>query len=66
MPESRDLHQRLLDQIVQIRAIDVHSHVPARGPFAGSLRELLGYHYYTELAQKVPDLIVELKKVTGN
>ncbi|KPK61979.1 MAG: hypothetical protein AMK73_07090 [Planctomycetes bacterium SM23_32] len=33
-----------------IRAVDVHSHVPAGEPFARSLRELLGYHYYTELA----------------
>jgi len=31
-------------------ALDVHSHVPAGEPFARSLRELLGYHYYTELA----------------
>ena len=47
---SRSLQQRLLDEIVPIRAIDAHSHVPATEPFAHSLRELLGYHYYTELA----------------
>lgn len=50
MAGSLDLEKRLLDAIMQIRAIDVHSHVPASAPFARSLRELLGYHYYTELA----------------
>ncbi len=50
MSHSKQLEQRLLEEIEGIRAIDVHSHVPAREPFARSLRDLLGYHYYTELA----------------
>jgi glucuronate isomerase len=50
MSESQSLQSRLLHEIMQIRAIDVHSHIPAAAPFARSLRELLGYHYYTELA----------------
>jgi glucuronate isomerase len=45
-----NLHRRLLDKIMTIRAVDVHSHVPAGAPFAETLRDLLGYHYYTELA----------------
>lgn len=50
MAESHDLSDRLLAEIMEIGALDVHSHVPAAEPFARSLRELLGYHYYTELA----------------
>ncbi|MGD2173835.1 MAG: glucuronate isomerase [Candidatus Brocadiaceae bacterium] len=50
MSPSEDLEQRLLREIERIPVIDVHSHVPAAEPFARSLRELLGYHYYTELA----------------
>jgi len=50
MAHSMDLEQRLLAQIMSMPAIDVHSHVPAAQPYARSLRELLGYHYYTELA----------------
>ncbi|MHC4592020.1 MAG: glucuronate isomerase [Planctomycetota bacterium] len=50
MAGSQDLSDRLLAEIMAIRALDVHSHVPAAEPFARSLRDLLGYHYYTELA----------------
>lgn len=44
------LEARLLEEILRIRAIDCHSHVPAESPHALSLGDLLGYHYYTELA----------------
>lgn len=50
MAFSSELEQRLYEEIRQIVAIDVHSHVPASEPFARSLRDLLGYHYFTELA----------------
>lgn len=50
MARSLDLENRLLREIAQVRAVDVHSHVQAQEPFARSLRDLLGYHYYTELA----------------
>jgi glucuronate isomerase len=50
MGESLELRRRLLEEIAGIQAVDVHSHVPPAEPFARSLRELLGYHYYTELA----------------
>ncbi len=49
MSGSQSLQDRLLAEIAQISAIDVHSHVPADAPFARSLRDVLGYHYYTEL-----------------
>ena len=50
MKDSGQLEQRLLDEIMDIAVIDVHSHVPHSQPCARSLRELLGYHYFTELA----------------
>lgn len=50
MARSQSLRHRLLEEVFRIRAVDVHSHVLAAEPFARSLRELLGYHYYTELA----------------
>jgi glucuronate isomerase len=49
MPTS-NLEMRLVEQIASIQAIDCHSHVPAEAPHAQSLGDLLGYHYYTELA----------------
>lgn len=45
-----DLQRRLLDEVLQVRAIDCHSHVEVASPHARSLADLLGYHYYTELA----------------
>ena len=50
MTNSRELEHRLLAEIMKIVAVDVHSHVPADAPVATSLRDLMGYHYYTELA----------------
>jgi len=44
------LTTRLLDEIRKIPIIDTHSHIDARCPAATSLDDLLGYHYYTELA----------------
>jgi len=50
MPPSAELEARLLGEIMRIPAIDVHSHVPPEAPYARTLRDLLGYHYFTELA----------------
>jgi glucuronate isomerase len=40
----------LYSAIVQIPLIDPHSHIDPHRPTAKSLDDLLGYHYYTELA----------------
>ena len=47
---SAHLESRLLGEIEKVSIIDAHSHVPHDAPFATSLRDLLGYHYFTELA----------------
>ncbi len=44
------LAQRLYDEVCRIPLIDPHSHIDPRRPAARSLDDLLGYHYYTELA----------------
>ena len=44
------LTQNLYQAICQIPLIDPHSHIDAYRPTARSLDDLLGYHYYTELA----------------
>jgi glucuronate isomerase len=52
--ESSMSHHRLADEllseIVQIPLIDSHSHIDPHHPTARSLEDILGYHYYTELA----------------
>ncbi len=40
----------LFDEIVRIPLIDPHSHIDPRRPAARGLDDILGYHYYTELA----------------
>src|SRR5712692_868303 len=42
--------QALYDEICRIPLIDPHSHIDPRHAAARSLDEILGYHYYTELA----------------
>ena len=44
------LVRRLYDEICCIPLIDPHSHINPRRPTARSLDDILGYHYYTELA----------------
>jgi glucuronate isomerase len=47
---SQSLLQRLRSEIDRIPIVDSHSHVPGPKPTATSLDDILGYHYYTELA----------------
>jgi glucuronate isomerase len=44
------LAQDLYTEISHIPLIDCHSHINPRQPTARSLDDILGYHYYTELA----------------
>src|SRR5580765_405464 len=44
------LAQDLYAEICHIPLIAPHSHIDAHRPAARSLDEILGYHYYTELA----------------
>lgn len=44
------LAAHLYDQIVQIPLIDPHTHIDPHHPASRSVDDILGYHYYTELA----------------
>ncbi|MFL5243036.1 MAG: glucuronate isomerase [Gemmataceae bacterium] len=44
------LTQDIYEEICRIPIIDPHSHIDPRCPAARSLDDILGYHYYTELA----------------
>jgi glucuronate isomerase len=44
------LARELYDEIVKIPLIDPHSHIDPRRPTTRTLDDILGYHYYTELA----------------
>src|SRR4051812_15943042 len=44
------LASTLFDELCRIPLIDPHSHIDPFAPTARGLDDLLGYHYYTELA----------------
>lgn len=49
-PMSLELRQRLFDQLDALTLIDPHTHINAHQPASETLADILGYHYYTELA----------------
>ncbi len=48
MPDQ--LYQRILEQLESIVLIDPHTHINPHAPASETLADILGYHYYTELA----------------
>jgi glucuronate isomerase len=47
---SHELRQRLFAELDSIRLIDPHSHIEPKSAASKTLADILGYHYYTELA----------------
>ena len=47
---SVPLQQRLLGELEKLVLIDPHTHINQLDPASHSLADILGYHYYTELA----------------
>ena len=47
---SQDLRNRLFDVLDDLELIDPHTHINPTQPSAHTLADILGYHYYTELA----------------
>lgn len=47
---SSSTRQTIYDAIASIRLIDPHTHINPHAPGSNTLADLLGYHYYTELA----------------
>ncbi len=71
LSDQQKIHEQISDAILQMPIICIHSHIDAFHPASTNLAELLGYHYYTELANSAvyeenwiavdmePELIVE-------
>jgi glucuronate isomerase len=47
---SQALRQRLFDQLDALVIVDPHTHINQHAPASTTLADILGYHYYTELA----------------
>ena len=47
---SKELTTRIADELHRIALIDPHSHINPQAAASTTLADLLGYHYYTELA----------------
>jgi len=47
---SQQLRTRIFEQLDSLTLIDPHSHINPLDPASHSLADILGYHYYTELA----------------
>src|SRR5437762_3558976 len=47
---SLDLRKRLFDELDQLVLVDPHTHINPLDPGSHTLADILGYHYYTELA----------------
>ena len=47
---STELRRRLFDHLDSLMLVDPHTHINPHEPAAQTLADLLGYHYYTELA----------------
>ena len=47
---SLDLRKRLFDQLDSLVLVDPHTHINPLDPGSHTLADILGYHYYTELA----------------
>ena len=47
---SASLQQRLYQELSQLVLIDPHTHINPHSPASQTLADILGYHYYTELA----------------
>ena len=59
------LIDRLFAEICRIRLIDPHTHINPHSPVSTSLNDLLGYHYYTELAHSAGLSKHELESAKG-
>jgi len=47
---TTELTQRLLTELERIVLIDPHTHINPHAPASKTLADIMGYHYYTELA----------------
>src|SRR3954471_24073208 len=50
---SLDLRNRLFSEFDTLILVDPHTHINPLDPASTTLADILGYHYYTELAHSV-------------
>src|SRR5215475_12956662 len=50
MPMSQELRARIYAELNSLILIDPHTHIDPHQPASKNLGDILGYHYYTELA----------------
>lgn len=63
---SLELRARILDELNSIWLIDPHTHINPLAPASTTLADVLGYHYYTELAHSagLPRESIEASGIT--
>ena len=47
---SKQLQDRLFNELEQLVLIDPHTHINPHSAASTTLADIMGYHYYTELA----------------
>src|SRR2546421_12926521 len=62
---SDALRKRLFNQLESIVLIDPHTHINALRPASTTLADILGYHYYTELAHSAGMPREEIEEAGG-
>ncbi len=59
---SNSIRDSIYEAIASIRLIDPHSHINPHAAASSTLADLLGYHYYTELAHSAGMAKVEIEE----
>jgi glucuronate isomerase len=61
-----DLSRRLFDELESLVLIDPHTHINPHSPASKTLADIMGYHYYTELAHSagMPKAYIEDKGIS--
>jgi len=61
-----DLSRRLFDELESLVLIDPHTHINPHAPASKTLADIMGYHYYTELAHSagMPKAYIEDKGIS--
>jgi glucuronate isomerase len=58
---STELRSRLFEELHSIELIDPHTHINPLAPASHTLADVLGYHYYTELAHSAGMTLAQIE-----
>src|SRR5437870_3511653 len=62
---SLELRRRIFAELDALVLIDPHTHINPHAPASASLADILGYHYYTELAHSAGMRREEIEEASG-